>query len=126
MEIVRHDRTMEQIVFPIPEICNYLTRETKQRVYNTAERDEQGTKVTDFFEKCHDMFTEMQWQKKLKSQAVLSTISNYMSLWSRLLFLLALMNNLIVALFYPYTTQLPSESWQPGRHRNQFIYKIKA
>ena len=59
---------MEQIVFPIPEICNYLTRETKQRVYNTAERDEQGTKVTDFFEKCHDMFTEMQWQKKLKSK----------------------------------------------------------
>lgn len=108
IEIVRHDRNMEQIVFPIPEICNYLTRETKQRVYNTAERDEQGTKVTDFFEKCHDMFTEMQWQKKLKSQAVLSTISNYMSLWSRLLFLLALMNNLIVAFFYPYPNQVPS------------------
>ncbi|XP_050733369.1 inositol 1,4,5-trisphosphate receptor type 1-like isoform X4 [Eriocheir sinensis] len=108
IEIVRHDRTMEQIVFPIPEICNYLTRETKQRVYNTAERDEQGTKVTDFFEKCNDMFIEMQWQKKLKGQAVLSTISNYMSLWSRLLFLLALMNNLIVAFFYPYTNHLPS------------------
>ncbi|XP_045110766.1 inositol 1,4,5-trisphosphate receptor type 1-like isoform X5 [Portunus trituberculatus] len=108
IEIVRHDRNMEQIVFPIPEICNYLTRETKQRVYNTAKRDEQGTKVTDFFEKCHDMFTEMQWQKKLKSQAVLSTISNYTSLWSRLLFLLALMNNLIVAFFYPYPNQVPS------------------
>ncbi|XP_069940179.1 inositol 1,4,5-trisphosphate receptor isoform X5 [Cherax quadricarinatus] len=108
IEIVRSDRTMEQIVFPIPEICNYLTRETKQRVYQTAERDEQGTKVTDFFEKCNDMFIEMQWQRKLKSQAVLSTISNYMSLWSRLLFLLALMNNLIVAFFYPYTSHLPN------------------
>nr|XP_045591972.1 inositol 1,4,5-trisphosphate receptor-like isoform X3 [Procambarus clarkii] len=108
IEIVRSDRTMEQIVFPIPEICNYLTRETKQRVYQTAERDEQGTKVTDFFEKCNDMFIEMQWQKKLKSQAVLSTISNYMSIWSRLLFLLALMNNLIVAFFYPYTSHLPN------------------
>lgn len=61
---------MEQIVFPIPEICNYLTKETKQRVYNTAERDEQGTKVTDFFEKCNDMFIEMQWQKKLKSECI--------------------------------------------------------
>ncbi|XP_071518112.1 inositol 1,4,5-trisphosphate receptor [Panulirus ornatus] len=110
IEIVRSDRTMEQIVFPIPEICNYLTKETKQRVYNTAERDEQGTKVTDFFEKCNDMFIEMQWQKKLKSQAVLSTISNYMSLWSRLLFLLALMVNLIVAFFYPYTSHLPNIS----------------
>ncbi|XP_042229615.1 inositol 1,4,5-trisphosphate receptor-like isoform X5 [Homarus americanus] len=108
IEIVRHDRTMEQIVFPIPEICNYLTRETQQRVYQTAERDEQGTKVTDFFERCNDMFIEMQWQKKLKSQAVLSTISNYMSLWGRLLFLLALVNNLIVALFYPLDNPLPN------------------
>jgi inositol 1,4,5-triphosphate receptor type 1 len=23
IEIVRHDRTMEQIVFPIPEMCEY-------------------------------------------------------------------------------------------------------
>ncbi|XP_066945110.1 inositol 1,4,5-trisphosphate receptor isoform X32 [Macrobrachium rosenbergii] len=107
IEIVRSDRTMEQIVFPIQEICNYLTPETKHRVYYTAELDEQGSKVTDFFEKCHDMFIEMQWQKKLKSQAVLSTISNYMSLWGKLLFLLALMINLIVAFYYPFTSQLP-------------------
>lgn len=58
---------MEQIVFPIPEICKYLTNETKIRVYNTAERDEQASKVPDFFEKCEEMFREMQWQKKLKS-----------------------------------------------------------
>ncbi|KAK7067485.1 Inositol 1,4,5-trisphosphate receptor type 1, partial [Halocaridina rubra] len=107
IEIVRSDRTMEQIVFPIQEICNYLTEETKHRVYYTAELDEQGSKVTDFFEKCNEMFREMQWQKKLKSQAVLSTISNYMSLWGKLLFLLTLMINLIVAFYYPYTSQLP-------------------
>ncbi|XP_068212186.1 LOW QUALITY PROTEIN: inositol 1,4,5-trisphosphate receptor [Palaemon carinicauda] len=109
IEIVRSDRTMEQIVFPIQEICNYLTPETKHRVYYTAELDEQGSKVTDFFEKCHDMFIEMQWQKKLKSQAVLSTISNYMSLWGKLLFLLALMINLVVAFFYPFINQSPLE-----------------
>ncbi|XP_042858800.1 inositol 1,4,5-trisphosphate receptor-like [Penaeus japonicus] len=108
IEIVRSDRTMEQIVFPIPEICKYLTNETKIRVYNTAERDEQASKVPDFFEKCEEMFREMQWQKKLKSQAVLSTISNYMSIWGRLLFILAVVINLIVAFFYPYTSQLPN------------------
>lgn len=69
LQIVRHDRTMEQIVFPKPEICKYLTKETKQRVYMTAERDEQGTKVPDFFEKCNDMYLEMLWQKKLKSKS---------------------------------------------------------
>ena len=53
-------------------------------------------------------------------QAVLSTISNYMSIWSRLLFLLALMNNLIVAFFYPYTSQLPSESSITNTQNNYY------
>ena len=67
-QIVRQDRTMEQIVFPIPEICSYLTEETKTKVYQTAERDEQGSKVSDFFERHEDMFAEMKWQKKLRGK----------------------------------------------------------
>lgn len=53
-------------MFPIPEICEYLTEETKTKVYNTAERDDQGSKVSDFFERHEDMFAEMKWQKKLR------------------------------------------------------------
>lgn len=45
IEIVRNDRTLEQIVFPIPEICEYLTNDTKVKVLNTAELDDQGSKV---------------------------------------------------------------------------------
>lgn len=45
LQIVRHDRTMEQIVFPVPQICEFLTRESKMKVYYKAERDEQGSKV---------------------------------------------------------------------------------
>ena len=52
IQVVRHDRSMEQIVFPIPEICEYLTEETKRKTYLTAERDDQGSKVADFFAKC--------------------------------------------------------------------------
>ncbi|KAJ8936454.1 hypothetical protein NQ314_012316 [Rhamnusium bicolor] len=66
IEIVRHDRTLEQIVFPIPEICEYLTTDTKIKVLNTAERDDQGSKVADFFERTDQMFNEMNWQKKLR------------------------------------------------------------
>jgi len=65
-QIVRHDRTLEQIVFPIPEMCEYLTEETKLRVFHTAERDDQGSKVSDFFERTENMLHEMQWQKKLR------------------------------------------------------------
>ncbi|CAL4061721.1 unnamed protein product, partial [Meganyctiphanes norvegica] len=110
IEITRSDRTLEQIVFPIPTICQYLTSETKLKVLNTAELDEQGSKVTDFFTRCEDMFNEMKWQEKLRTQAMLSSISNYMSLWARLLFLLALICNIIVALFYPYEKTIPSLS----------------
>ena len=59
---------MEQIVFPIPEVCEYITVETKQKVYYTAERDDQGSKVSDFFERHEDMFAEMKWQKKLRGE----------------------------------------------------------
>ena len=68
IEVVRFDRTMEQIVFPIPEICEYLTTETRHRVYLTAERDDQGSKVLDFFDRFDDMFAEMKWQKKLRGR----------------------------------------------------------
>ncbi|KAK9497764.1 hypothetical protein O3M35_004424 [Rhynocoris fuscipes] len=71
IEIVRHDRTLEQIVFPIPEICEYITHETKVKILHTAERDDQGSKVSDFFERTDDMFNEMKWQKKLRGQPAL-------------------------------------------------------
>lgn len=63
---MRNDRTLERIVFPIPEICEYLTDETKNKVYYTAERDDQGSKVADFFERHEDMFAEMKWQRQLR------------------------------------------------------------
>lgn len=54
-------------MFPIPEICEYLTTDTKIKILNTAERDDQGSKVADFFDKAEEMFNEMKWQKKLRS-----------------------------------------------------------
>ena len=39
---------MEQIVFPVPNICEYLIAESKVNVYQTCERDDQNSKVTYF------------------------------------------------------------------------------
>lgn len=68
-QIVRHDRTLEQIVFLIPEICELITVDTKIKVLNITERDDQGSKVSDFFERTEDMFNEMKWQKKLRGMS---------------------------------------------------------
>ena len=109
-QVVRHDRSMEQIVFPIPEICEYLTEETKRKTYLTAERDDQGSKVADFFAKSEDMFTEMNWQKNLRNQPYLFMMSNNVTHWSTLIFWCSLAINFIVAKFYPFDADLPHSS----------------
>ncbi|XP_028905959.1 inositol 1,4,5-trisphosphate receptor type 1 isoform X3 [Ornithorhynchus anatinus] len=102
IEIVRLDRTMEQIVFPVPSICEFLTKESKLRIYYTTERDEQGSKINDFFLRSEDLFNEMNWQKKLRAQPVLYWCSRNMSFWSSISFNLAVLMNLLVAFFYPF------------------------
>lgn len=67
---MRHDRTMEQIVFPVPNICEYLTEESKVRVFTTTERDDQGSKVNDFFQQFDNLYNEMRWQKKIRSKSL--------------------------------------------------------
>ncbi|XP_063071355.1 inositol 1,4,5-trisphosphate receptor type 1 isoform X1 [Engraulis encrasicolus] len=115
IEIVRLDRTMEQIVFPVPNICEFLTNESKLRVYYSTERDEQGSKINDFFLRAEDLFNEMNWQKKLRgtqeatggnantvpSQPILYWCSRNMSFWSSVSFNLAVLMNILVAFFYP-------------------------
>ncbi|KAF7210487.1 transcript variant X2 [Nothobranchius furzeri] len=102
IEIVREDRSMEQIVFPVHPICEFLTEESKSRVFNTTEQDEQGSKVTHFFEQTSFLHGEMEWQKKLRSMPVLYWFSRRMSLWGTISFNLAVFINLIIAFFYPY------------------------
>uniref|UniRef100_H2YYU9 Inositol 1,4,5-trisphosphate receptor n=1 Tax=Ciona savignyi TaxID=51511 RepID=H2YYU9_CIOSA len=134
IEIVRSDRTMEQIVFPVPHVCSYLTKETMDRVWNTTDRDEQGSKVGSFFKQTEDMYREMVWQKKLRGQFVVEQegygfdsypvvlhqfsgyntyiaeytslywFSRHISLWSTISTNFIIIINILVALFYPFKT----------------------
>lgn len=78
-QIVRHDRSMEQIVFPVPSICEYLTEESKTRVFTSTERDDQGSKVNDFFQQFDNLYNEMTWQKKIRSKP--ETLQCRFSVW---------------------------------------------
>lgn len=40
---------MEQIVFPVPQICEFLTEESKTMVYTTCERDDQNSKASYYY-----------------------------------------------------------------------------
>ncbi|XP_028925641.1 inositol 1,4,5-trisphosphate receptor type 3 [Ornithorhynchus anatinus] len=102
IEIVRQDRSMEQIVFPVPGICEFLTEETKHRLFTTTEQDEQGSKVSDFFDQSSFLHNEMEWQRKLRSMPLIYWFSRRMTLWGSISFNLAVFINIIIAFFYPY------------------------
>ncbi|KFV71476.1 Inositol 1,4,5-trisphosphate receptor type 2, partial [Dryobates pubescens] len=111
IEIVRHDRSMEQIVFPVPNICEFLTRESRSRVLSTTERDEQGSKVNDFFQQAEHLYNEMKWQKKIRNNPALFWFSRHISLWGSISFNLAVFINLAVALFYPFGDDGDEGKW---------------
>uniref|UniRef100_A0A8C3EY50 Inositol 1,4,5-trisphosphate receptor n=1 Tax=Corvus moneduloides TaxID=1196302 RepID=A0A8C3EY50_CORMO len=111
IEIVRLDRSMEQIIFPVPGICEFLTKETKYRLFTTTEQDEQGSKVSDFFDQSSFLHNEMEWQKKLRSMPLMYWFSRRMTLWGSISFNLAVFINIIIAFFYPYVEATSMGEW---------------
>uniref|UniRef100_A0A8D0ECK9 Inositol 1,4,5-trisphosphate receptor n=1 Tax=Salvator merianae TaxID=96440 RepID=A0A8D0ECK9_SALMN len=104
IEIVRLDRSMEQIIFPVPSICEFLTKETKYRLFTTTEQDEQGSKVSDFFEQSSFLHNEMEWQKKLRKFRMLNSTSAhvkqlaYLFYWCIYAFLAGLLDSPLIPL----------------------------
>lgn len=96
IEIVRDNRKMERVVFPVPQICEYLTHETKTNVFQNTEQDERGSKIPNFFQKVDDLFEEMKWQRELQTKPILHSIARYMSLWSDLEFKLSFLVTVLV------------------------------
>ncbi|CAK9290328.1 unnamed protein product [Gordionus sp. m RMFG-2023] len=105
IEIVRKDQRLEQIIFPIPSICEYLTEGTKNKVFNEVKRDEQGRKVGDFFSIVPDLYSELKWQKRLRSQPIFFWFASHMNMWSNISFNIVLLINLLIALFYPFSNK---------------------
>lgn len=97
---------MEQVVFAVPSICQYLTLETKQKVFLTTEKDEQNSKISGFVEQVDCMWEEMKWQKKLRKRSNLYWFSSNISYWNNISFKLAVIINLVVALFYPFENEI--------------------
>lgn len=101
IEIFRHGQ-LEQVYFPIPAICTYLNDNARKRVFLKTEVDEQGSKVTDFYERVNNLFEEMKWQKQLKSRPRLYTIAMNYSRWKMLAVTMAVLQNVLVACSFPF------------------------
>lgn len=120
-ESTRHDRMLFLVVFPVPQLCEFLTNEKKQKVFLTCEQDQQGSKVKDFFGKFPEIFEEMKWQRKLRYQPTLYWFSSHMSLWSDISFNFAVLINILVAVFYPFNKGLKG-NWVVSIHRRRTVW----
>ena len=94
-------------MFPIPEICGYLPDDSKNYVFTNAEKDDQGSKVADFFSKVDDLYQEMNWQRKLRQNPTLFWVSSHMSAWSNIIFWAIVIINIIIMCFFPFQHDLP-------------------
>ena len=109
VEIVREDGKLENIIFPIPSVCKYLPLHAKESVLKDVKRDEQGSKVPEFFEKRNDLYAEMTWQQQLRKMGNLWWIAHRSEKWSSISFQLAVIINLIIGMFYPFDQVIDSK-----------------
>ena len=65
-QIVRKDRTLEKIVYPVPQECRYLTELSKDDVLQSTKCNEQGSKVDHFFTQIEHLHDEMMCQQALE------------------------------------------------------------
>jgi len=121
IEIVRGNREMERVVFPVPQICEYLTHETKLNVYHNTEQDERGCKIPHFFQSIDDLFDEMKWQRELQTKPVLHSIARYMSLWSSVEFKLSCLVTVLVLFCVSKTTVTATTKEMAKTSTNSFL-----
>merc|ERR1711881_442285 len=55
--------------------------------------------------KSEDLYKEMMWQKKLRDHPALFWISRHFATWEQIALYMAIIINLLVAFFYPFSDQ---------------------
>ena len=107
VEIVREGQ-LQVLYYSKPAVCKYLTDESRLDVEINTARDDQGSKVPDFFSRVDGLYHEMLWQNLLRSQERLYWFTQHMMQWKQVSFLLTLMINVLIAATYPFDWE---ESW---------------
>eukprot|EP00800_Vazella_pourtalesii_P015780 TRINITY_DN4342_c0_g1_i5.p1 TRINITY_DN4342_c0_g1~~TRINITY_DN4342_c0_g1_i5.p1 ORF type:complete len:1829 (-),score=335.50 TRINITY_DN4342_c0_g1_i5:43-5529(-) len=105
IEIMRQDSEkirMERIVFPKPDICNHLDKQTKISFLKNAKVDNKGSRVDYFFRQFDELYGIMENKQRLKTSEWRVYITNRIQQWSDFKFSFALLINMILALYYPF------------------------
>jgi len=82
-----------------------VTEESRLDVELNTKRDEQGSKVPDFFRRIDGLHHEMRWQNELRKRRSLYWFARHLGLWKRLAFASAVLSNLVIIATLPLTDE---------------------
>ncbi|CAH8853345.1 unnamed protein product [Trichobilharzia szidati] len=102
IEIIRENNKIERIIYPIPEMCQYLTNTKKCQLLNKTIMDDDHTKLPSLFELIEDIYAEMLCAKHMLVHPWIHWFS-FRSQWiSDASFYQTLCLNFLLITFYPF------------------------
>jgi hypothetical protein len=106
IEISRQGVGLEKAYFIIPEVCRYLTDQSRNNLQLSVNRANLQTQLTGFSEAFERLYEEMKHQKKLTENKVLNLFRTTLGWREKLFFYNALTINALYLLFYRHLSSL--------------------
>eukprot|EP00127_Corallochytrium_limacisporum_P001389 Clim_evm11s55 gene=Clim_evmTU11s55 len=100
IEIVRKG-IIENVIFPIPEVCKFLTQESMEQLVDEAQEDEDGSLVSYYYDQFDRLYREMRWQQRIQGHRRLYFVAQQAKTWKELCFFVSVVFNCLILCYYP-------------------------
>ncbi|KAI8977223.1 hypothetical protein BDF20DRAFT_988226 [Mycotypha africana] len=130
------EKQLSRVLFPIPEVCQYLRPQTKDRFLWHVNRESPSSKIEDFVQQSEMIIYEIENQAMVAHNKYLSFLTNHSTFWWESAYGVSIFLNLLL-MFYPelldhlthddiHVPLLALSSWHPAfyaLHLLDFIFR---
>ncbi|KAI7903144.1 uncharacterized protein BX663DRAFT_507611 [Cokeromyces recurvatus] len=92
-------KQLTRVLFRIPEICQYLREETKQRFLWTVKRESPSSKIEDFVQQSGMIIYEIENQAHVAHSKYLSFLTEYSSFWWESAYGVTILLNMLLMMY---------------------------
>ncbi|KAI8365871.1 hypothetical protein EDC96DRAFT_509091 [Choanephora cucurbitarum] len=103
------EKQLTRVLFPIPEICRFLRKETRQRFLWNAKRESPSSKIEDFVQQSEIIIFEIENQAHISSSPYLSLLTMYSAFWWESAYGVTVLLNMLL-MMYPNLLEVTLES----------------
>ncbi|KAL0145319.1 hypothetical protein V8B55DRAFT_1460552 [Mucor lusitanicus] len=93
------EKQLTRVLFPVPEICQYLRQETKQRFLWNVKRDSPSSKIEDFVQQADMMIYEIENQAHVAHSKYLSSLTDYSAFWWESAYGVSILLNVLLMMY---------------------------